>query len=115
MLRETLGYVHARTTLHELLVRAILNQAVLPVKMRVGDSTAVAHPRFNRECTRLGACHLKVTQETCIAETRRTRRFLHILCALCASHVSEPSHPKVEHSPLLAEAFYNQSISKRAR
>jgi hypothetical protein len=83
MLRETLGYVHARTTLHELLVRAILNQAVLPVKMRVGDSTAVAHPRFNRECTRLGACHLEGdTRNMHRRDAKDAEIFTYPLCSL---------------------------------
>jgi hypothetical protein len=34
------------------------------------------------------APHLKVIQETRTAETRRTQRFLHILCALSAPLIS---------------------------
>ena len=44
-------------------------------------------------------------------QTRRTQRFLHVLCALCASHVSAPSHPKVEHSLLVSHVAYNFGVS----
>jgi hypothetical protein len=53
---------------------------------------------------------LKAIQEI-RPQTRRTQRFLHVLCALCASHVSAPSHPKVEHSLLVSHVAYNFGVS----
>jgi hypothetical protein len=52
---------------------------------------------------------LEVIQETRTAETRRTQRFLHILCALCGLNLGESSHPKIEHSrPLSLQRSYNE-------